>query len=383
MKKILFRKLLTDCSIFFFISLISSSLMIWVFQAVNFLDILIEDGRDYWVYFSFTILNLPKTISKLLPFAFFFSFFYVLSKYELNNELMIFWNFGVKKFELINFLVRTSLILLIIQIFLTSFVVPKSQDMARSYLRTSSFNFFENFMKAGKFNDNIKGLTIYSEKKDENGFYYNIYLKNNTDRNNVQITYASKGIFKKYKNANVLRLIDGHTISKVNNEFTNLSFSQSDINLSDTKTNTILVRKTQEISTLNIIKCLSILKNLNLFTSNNKNLNEQNCDVSNINNLIKEIYKRLFVPFYIPVLMLIALLLIIKSKESTNFLWNRILVFCFGFFIIIFSETTLRMVDNEIIQNFKIIIIPFFLILILYFIFYKSLNYKILKDYKK
>ena len=376
MKKILFRKLLFDCSLFFFITLLSSSLIIWVFQAVNFLDILIEDGRDYWVYFSYTLLNLPKTISKLLPFAFFFSFFYVISKYELNNELMIFWNFGVKKFELINFLVKFSIILLIFQILLTSFIVPKSQDMARSYLRLSNFNFFENFMKAGKFNDNIKGLTIYSEKKDENGFYYNIYLKNNTDRNNVQITYANKGIFKKIKNANVLRLINGHTISKINNEFTNLSFSQSDINLSGTKTNTITVRKTQEISTLNIIKCLSVLKNLNFIKFAKKNLDEQNCDMSNINNLLKEIYKRLFVPFYIPVLMLVTLLLIIKSKESVNFGLRRIIVFTLGFLIIIFSETTLRMIDNEIVQNIKIAIIPFILILILYFIFYKSFNFK-------
>ena len=376
MKKILFRKLLSDCSIFFFITLLSSSLMIWVFQAVNFLDILIEDGRDYLVYFSFTILNLPKTMSKLLPFAFFFSFFYVISKYELNNELMIFWNFGVKKFELINFLVKSSLLLLIFQILLTSVIVPKSQDLARSYLRLSNFNFFDNFMKAGKFNDNIKGLTIYSEKKDENGFYYNIYLKNNTDRNNVQITYANKGKFIKIKNANILRLINGHTISKVKNEFTNLSFSQSDINLSDTKTNTITVRKTQEISTLNIIKCLSVLKGFDLIKFSKKNLDEQNCDMSNINNLIKEVYKRLFVPFYIPVLMLVTLLLIIKSKESTNFTFMRIIVFSLGFFIIIFSETTLRMISNEIFQNAKIAVIPFLLMIILYFVFYKSFNYK-------
>ena len=376
MKKILFRKLLLDCSTFFLITLISTSLMIWVFQAVNFLDILIEDGRDYWVYFSYTLLNLPKTISKLLPFAFFFSFFYVISKYELNNELMIYWNFGVKKFELINFLFRFSIILLLLQIILTTFIVPSSQDMARSYLRSSNFNFFENFIKAGKFNDNIKGVTIYSERKDENGFYYNIYLKNNTDRDNIQITYANKGIFKKIKNANILRLIDGHTISKVNNEFTNLSFLQSDVNMSDTKSNTITVRKTQEISTYNIIKCLSILKDFKFINFKAKNLDEQNCDVSNINNLIKEVYKRLVVPFYIPVLMLIALLLIIKSKESANFLTRRIFVFSLGFLVIIFSETTLRMLEDDVIQNIKIIIIPFISILTLYFIFYKSFKFK-------
>ena len=98
--------------------------------------------------------------------------------------------------------------------------------------------------------------------------------------------------------------------------------------------------------------------------------------MSNINNLLKEVYKRILIPFYIPVLMLTTLLLIIKSKESINFSFRRIIVFTFGFFIIIFSETSLRMVDNEIVQNIKIAVIPFLLILILYFIFYKSFYFK-------
>ena len=50
MKKILFRKILLDSIVFFFISLLSASIIIWVFQAVNFLDIMVEDGRDYLVY---------------------------------------------------------------------------------------------------------------------------------------------------------------------------------------------------------------------------------------------------------------------------------------------------------------------------------------------
>ena len=88
MKKILFRKLLSDCLSFFFITLFSASIIIWVFQAVNFLDIMIEDGRDYLVYINYSLLNFPKIVSRVLPFVFFFSFFYVITKYELNNELV-------------------------------------------------------------------------------------------------------------------------------------------------------------------------------------------------------------------------------------------------------------------------------------------------------
>ena len=103
MKKIIFRKFLYDCLIFFIIALLSSSIIIWVFQAVNYLDLVIDDGRNYSVYLYFTLLNFPKIVSKIYPFAFFFSFSYVIAKYELNNELIIFWNFGVNKMNFINF----------------------------------------------------------------------------------------------------------------------------------------------------------------------------------------------------------------------------------------------------------------------------------------
>ena len=170
MKKILYRKLLLDYMSFFLIALISSSTIIWVFQAVNFLDIMIEDGRDYMVYISYSLLNFPKILSKLYPFVLFFSLFYVLSKYELNNELIIFWNFGVDKFQFVNFILKVSLFLFFIQIIFTSFVVPKSQNVARSFLRDSNVNFLGNFIKPKKFNDTIKGVTIYSERKDEAGY---------------------------------------------------------------------------------------------------------------------------------------------------------------------------------------------------------------------
>jgi lipopolysaccharide export system permease protein len=177
MKKIIFRKLLLDGFIFFLITLLSTSIIIWVFQAVNFLDIMTEDGRDYLVYLKFALLNFPKIISKILPFALFFSFSYVFSKYELSNELMIYWNHGVDKLTLINLFLKFSILIMFFQILLTTFIVPKSQDLARSFLRSSNVDFFDNFIKPKKFNDTIKDLTFYTESKDKEGNLENIYFK--------------------------------------------------------------------------------------------------------------------------------------------------------------------------------------------------------------
>ena len=228
MKKILFRKLISDYLIFIILALISTGTVIWIFQAVNYLDIMIEDGRDYLIYIKFSLLNFPKIISKIFLFILFFSIFYVTVKYELKNELIIFWNFGVSKNEIINLVLKFSFFLVFIQLFLNSYVVPNSQDLARSYLRSSTVNFFDNFIKPKKFNDTIKGLTIYAEK-DDNGNLINLYLKREINNDQFQITYAKKGKLSQINNNPLLILFNGATINlNSENELTNISFSKSD-----------------------------------------------------------------------------------------------------------------------------------------------------------
>ncbi len=374
MEKILFRKLLIDCLTFFLITLFSASIIIWVFQAVNYLDIMIEDGRDYLVYINYSLLNFPKIVSKVLPFVFFFSFFYVITKYELNNELIIFWNFGVNKIQLINFLLIFSIFLTFLQITLAALVVPNSLDKARSFLRTSSVNFLESFIKQKKFNDTIKNITIYSDGKDDDGNLLNIYLKKEENINNFQITYAKKGKFVDKRDAQILVLHEGETINFINNKITNFRFSKSDFNLKNLETNTTTYIKTQEVSTSKLIRCYLKLNNINFFGIDTNNVVIENCVLANLNNVIKELYKRFIIPFYIPSLMLTILFLLLKSKESINYFNYRIFIFLFGLSLIISSEMSLRFIKSDVLENFKIFIIPIIIIVLIYSIIYFNLN---------
>ena len=378
MKKILFRKLLIDCLVFFLITLVSASIIIWVFQAVNFLDIMIEDGRSYKVYISYAILNFPKIISKILPFSLFFSFCYILAKYEINNELIVFWNNGVDKLTLINFFLKFSIIITLSQILLTTFVVPKSQELGRTFIRTSDIDFLDSFIKPKKFNDTIKNLTIYADKKDKNGNLENIYLKKGDERN-FQITYAKKGKFQMKGNAKILALENGQTINGVNNRITNFNFSKFDLNLSNISSNTITAFKTQELSSKNLFYCAKNLEKVKDKKDKIENFVTLNCNLRNLNNIYKELYKRLIIPSYLPILVVISLILIIKSKESTNYLNFRILIFLSGLTIIIFSETSIKLVSEELFKNYKL----FFMPVLIFLIIYSTIFYKLKLKFKK
>ena len=362
MKKIIFRKLLLDCLTFFFLALFGISTIIWVFQAVNFLDIMIEDGRNYNIYFNYTLLNFPKIISRIVPFALFFSFSYTLIKYEANNELMIFWNYGIDKLSIVNFFFWISIFIMLTQTILLSIVVPKSQELARSKLRSSNVDYFEGLIKPKKFNDTIKDLTIYAEDKDVNEEFKNIYIKKNNSEKGFQITFAKKGVFELKGNKKILVLYDGQTLTQNGDNITNFDFSKSDFGLSNMNSHLVTVKKIQEQSTLNLINCLmSII--------NSKKIEVINCYKDDPRSIYKELFKRLINPLYIPILILVSLFLILTSKEDLKYNKNKYVIFFVGLIVIILSETSLGYLSNNLTRNILISTIPLFLVLIIYLIF--------------
>ena len=361
MKKILFRKLLIDYLTFALLTLLSASIVIWVFQAVNHLDVIIEDGRDYLVYLKFTSLNFPKIFSKIFPFILFFSIFYITSKYEVNNELIIYWNFGVNKIEVINYIIKFSFLLMLIQMIFTTYIVPYSQDLARSFLRTSTANIFENFIKPRKFNDTIKGVTIYSDRKDENGVLHNLYLKREISDNEFQVTYAKSGKFKEISKLPVLVLYEGTTITAKEKEYSNISFTKSDFILSDFETNTTLYKKTQELTSFKLIKCLTNYYKFKKFSTE-----IENCSHPNLQNIYKEVYKRFIIPLYIPILSLIPCLLMLLSKENSKYQKFRLVTFLTGFTVIILSESTIKFISSFFIKNIIFIILPLIIFIFIY-----------------
>jgi lipopolysaccharide export system permease protein len=372
MKKLIFKKFAKDIFQFFLLVSLSISLIVWVIQAVNFLDIVTEDGHGFRVYFLYTLLSLPKIFSKILPFIYFVSIFYIILKYENNNELIIFWTIGIKKLDFVNILLIFSIFYLILQLLLTTFIVPKTLDKARSYIRLSNLDLYSSIIQEKKFIDAVKNLTIFVEEKNNNGDLKNIFLKENTGKNQYQIIFSKSGIITNKNNKSQLLLFDGTIINNTNDKTKSFEFSKTELNLSKFSTHTTTHPKIQEITTYDLLSCIVKLKNFPSSFIVDKFKTKKtlvNCQISNITISFQETFKRIILPFYLPVLTLIASLIIIKSKDDYDFFKYKLWLFIFGVTTIIISEISMRYSSSNILENIYLVTLPilFFFFIYVYF----------------
>ncbi len=358
MKKIIFQKLILDVTKFFLLTSISLSLIILVVQAVNFLDYISEDGHGFYTYFGITTLNFPKIYTRVMPFCIFITIFYVINKYEIKNELVIFWNIGIKKIKFINILVIFSFTFLFAQVLLNNFIVPKSLDQAREFIRNSNIDFFPSLIKEKKFIDAVESLTIFVETKNKNGELKNIYLKDNLSDDRSQVIYAKSGKLIFDNNKNYLILFDGSFIDIDNKKITTFSFKKTEFDLSKYKTKTTVFPKIQEIDTWNIFLCLYKLKfNQNFDLPYNSFLK---CTPGVYSDVVEETFKRGIKPFFIPVIVLLSSIIILFNKD--NFRYSRIQYFLFlmVFLVIVLSEVSSRYI-NDITSGLIFAILPILL----------------------
>lgn len=362
MKKLIFIKFYKDITISFLTALLTVGIIVWTIQAVNYFDFVTEDGHGLKIYFIYSLLNFPKIIHRILPFIFFVSVFYTIVTYEKRNEIYIFWINGISKIKFLNKLLSFTVIIFLIHILIGSYFSPLSKLTARKYIKNSNIDFFTSLIKEGKFINITKGLTIFIEKKGEDGSYKNIFLEEN-NKNELKMIYADKGILIDDKSQKTFKLFNGRVINIEKSKVNLFDFDQINFNLSNLKSKTIITPKIQEIDTQILLSCF-----LNI--ENNK-FKEFRCENDLIKEVKLELIKRLYKPFYILLIILFSCYLVLFSKNENNYKTKVNLIFILVFFLLVLSEISVRYSTQSLSFTILYYLLPIILFICGYYNFYR------------
>ena len=180
MKKTIYKYFFYEFVMYFTVTLFALAAIVWTIQAVNYLDLVTEDGHAFKIYFFYSFLTLSKVLTKLIPFCFLLSIILTISKFEKDNELIALWTSGLNKIHIVNLILRISLLVMLIQIFLTSALNPSMLNLSRTLLKNSELQFIPSLLKEKQFNDTVSGLTVFVDEKNDNGIYKYMFTPNIT-----------------------------------------------------------------------------------------------------------------------------------------------------------------------------------------------------------
>ncbi len=356
----------------FLIVIFALTAIIWTIQAVNFLDLVTDDGHAFKIYLLYSFLTIPKVLTKLIPFTFLIASILTILKFEKNNELILLWTSGLNKIHITNLIFCTSLLIMLLQLLMGSTINPETLNFSRTLLKNSELQFVPSLLKEKQFNDAVKGLTIFVEKKIDNKTYENILIR---DDGNVltQISSGSSTIFAKSgyvtEDEKNLVLLNGN-IQKLENEKDDIElikFEKTSIYLAGLSTRTISEPKIQETSSIVIIQCL---------IDKYKDIDNCGRQAKNIRDTKAEINRRFGMPIFIPLIALISCFLLRSKKDGRISGLYKYIYFFIGFTIIVGSEITVRYSGISLNVTLLYYLIPITLSPIVYLLLIRTFKYE-------
>lgn len=357
---------------YFSVALFALAIIVWTIQSVNFLDLVIEDGHGFQTYFIYSLFTLSKVLTKLIPFCFMLALILTITKLEKDNETIIMWTAGLNKIYIVRLIFNISIIIMLLQLFLTSLVNPSMLNISRNIIKNSELQFVPTLMKEKQFNDSVENLTIFIEEKIENGKYKNIFIRDEGKILSGKETESST-IFAKYghigNDDKSLVLYDGN-IQKlnINGDISIIKFEKTTLNFSTITTKSVVEPKIQETSTLKIFLCI-LEKNLSF--THNCNQSEK----SLMDNKI-EFNKRFGMPIYIPLISLICAFLLASRKDKKMYTYNKYIYFFICFVILTLSEILVRYSGLSWNHTFIYYLVPIILLPLFYLTLIRKFKYE-------
>ncbi len=359
----------------FLIILFAFTSIAWTVRAVNFLDLVVDNGHSIKTYAQFSLLNITNIITKFIPLSFLLALVISIMKFQRQNELIILWTTGLNKINVVNLFFKISLIVFVLQLSFATYITPNALNKSRNLIKVSDLESISSVIKVNNFSDAFKGLTFYVEQKDQSGLMRNIFIRDNnnslkgivSDLDTSDTTIVAKTGYAENKK---LILFNGFIQTKnKNNKIDNINFSKTEFAINNLKSRSIIVPKLQETFTSFLLQCLKINKN---------NISEKidGCPKNSKNDLIVTISRRLGMPIYIPLISLICSFLLVSVKTKKYNFFNKYIYFLISFIILVLAEILVRYSGFTNLNTILYFLFPIVLMPITYVILIKKFAFE-------
>ncbi len=183
--------------------------VIWLTQALHFLDLIINRGQSAATFVYLSILVIPNLLVIILPLAFFFGCLYALSRLQSDSELVVMASVGFSRSQMAVPVLVAAVLVMTLTYVCGLYLMPAGQRALSHKIGDISADIGTAVLNEGTFNTPSKGLTVFIREIDNEGGIHGVLVHDNRNPKSTVTYLAESGLIVQTPAGARLIMVDG------------------------------------------------------------------------------------------------------------------------------------------------------------------------------
>lgn len=186
------------------------TLLAWMTQSLQRVEILIEYGQGFGVFAYLSLLIIPSLLSITIPLALFAASAYALYRLHSDSEIAVMFAAGVSRWRLSAPILFVTLVGALATLYVNVDLMPRSYRILKRNIADIRADLASAFIRSGEFTTFADGLTIYVDEARPGGQFIGLLINDTRDKGKPKTYMAQRAVIQETEEGPVLHLRRGN-----------------------------------------------------------------------------------------------------------------------------------------------------------------------------
>jgi lipopolysaccharide export system permease protein len=204
------RYILRQCFVPFLVAAGIVTAIVWMTQALQRADILVEHGEGLLVFARLSLLIVPSLLAIILPFALFAGAIYSLQRLHADSEVAVMFAAGVSRMRIGAPLLLVAAGTAAATLWINIDLMPASYRLLKQEIADIRADIASAVLRSGEFVALADGFTLYVEDARPGGQLVGLLVNDYRNGDHPETYMAQRGLLQETPTGPVLQLVNGN-----------------------------------------------------------------------------------------------------------------------------------------------------------------------------
>lgn len=190
--------------------LVITTLIVWMTQTLQRVEIIVEYGQGLGVFAYLSILIIPSLLAIIIPFTLFGAAVFALYRMQTDSEIAVMFAAGVSRMRIAAPILLITFLGSLATLYVNVDMMPRSYRVLKQAVADIRADFASSFIRSGEFTTVGDGLTIYVDEVRPGNQFVGLLINDYRDMDSPDTYMAQRAILRDTENGPVLYLRNGN-----------------------------------------------------------------------------------------------------------------------------------------------------------------------------